>query len=204
MLIQLSGQGLCSAALPWLLDAQSKCEPVAWIGGSQSRPFAPDLVSAGVDLRRLLWVEPEVERPSQRAQTRFRATELLLRSGAFGCVVVDLSDVHGAKDVGWLRKTGWQSRIAALARKHQSAVLLLAYDASEASLGALIGVRIAYAQGHGQVLRNKTASALPAHLLRIAREDPDGVLFATIPKLTNPSLALRTQQKFTPKGAEHS
>ncbi len=180
-LIQLSGLGLCSAVLPWLLDAQAQCEPIAWVGSEASLPFAPDLVGAGLDLSRLLWVRPDVgpERARVRSErtlkAQLRATELLLRSGAFGCVVVDLGE-NAAE--GWARKASWQSRIAMLARKHLSAVLLLTYDDAETSLGALVNVRIRYVRGEGRVLRNKTSVPVAQCLLRLERDDPDGVLFA--------------------------
>lgn len=177
-LIQLSGEGLCSAALTWVLDAQAKCEPVAWVGSSESVPFAPDLARAGVDLAKLLWVQPGVGCESLSSlQACLRATELLLRSGAFGCVVVDLHELgEGARNAAWLRKPSWQSRVAALARKHQSAVLLLQ---SHSALGALVRTRIGYRQGRGHVLRHKSTQAVAAHVLDIPRDNPDGVLFAT-------------------------
>jgi hypothetical protein len=68
-----------------------------------------------------------------------KATEMLLRSGGFGLMVVDLTRATlRAADVAW------QGRILSLARDHQSRVLLLTTKhRGQGSLGPLIGLRIA-------------------------------------------------------------
>ena len=65
-----------------------------------------------------------------------RAAELLLRSGAFGLVVVDLTG-------GLPRSTAWLGRLAGLAREHASRVVLLTQGEEGAgSAGALVGLRV--------------------------------------------------------------
>jgi hypothetical protein len=67
-----------------------------------------------------------------------RAAEVLLRSGAFGLVVVDLS---GEVPRGEL---AWQTRLSGLVRAHDARLVLLTTSRSdEPSLGPLVGLRMA-------------------------------------------------------------
>src|SRR5262249_27767511 len=65
-----------------------------------------------------------------------KAAELLLRSGGFGMLVLDLSDGALAHD------PSWQGRLLGLAREHASWLLLLSADAKH-SLGPLVSLCIA-------------------------------------------------------------
>jgi hypothetical protein len=75
-----------------------------------------------------------------RAEPRYAAlksAEILLRSGAYGLVVVDLT--ASAPPNG----AAWQGRLLGLARQHQSCVVLLTHKTTHAdSLGALVSLRI--------------------------------------------------------------
>ena len=63
---------------------------------------------------------------------------MLLRSGAFGLVVVDF-----CQDAPPPGHEAWQGRLLGLARQHESTVVLLTEKPTSAdSLGTLIGLRI--------------------------------------------------------------
>ena len=112
-----------------VLEAQRKGEPVAWIGRRECPFFPPDVADAGVDLGAL----PVVWAPDALAAAR--AADLLLRSGAFGLVVVDL----GARARLAIPA---QTRLAGLAKQHDVALVLLTEkDGGRASLGSLVSLR---------------------------------------------------------------
>ncbi len=115
-----------------VLEAQRKGEPVAWIGRRECPFFPPDVADAGVDLGAL----PVVWAPDALAAAR--AADLLLRSGAFGLVVVDL----GARARLAIPA---QTRLAGLAKRHDVALVFLTEkDGQRTSLGSLVSLR-AYA-----------------------------------------------------------
>ena len=115
-----------------LCEAQAEGDPVAWVlprdGGAG--PFPPDLRAAGVDLDALLVVHVPHETVAAA-----RAAEIVLRTGAFGAVVLDLS----ASREGLLRAS-WQGRLLALAREHSSRLVVLA-PADREGLGSLVSLR---------------------------------------------------------------
>ena len=131
-LVELSAAGSTASltlAFRLVLDAQSSGEPVAWVTTTESSFFPPDAAEGGVDLVALVVVRV----PNARAVAR--AADKLLRSGAFGLIVLDL----GAGDL----PTPLQMRLAALAQKHHTALLCLTEKTPEApSLGSLVSVRI--------------------------------------------------------------
>lgn len=110
-------------------EAQQRGEPVAWVSRCESSFYPPDVAAAGVDLCALavVWVPG----PGEAA----RVADHLLRSGAFGLVVLDLGG-----DV-WL-PTALQTRLTALARRQDAAlVCLTSKDRPEPSLGSLVSLR---------------------------------------------------------------
>ena len=125
-----------TAAASLILQAQQCGEPAAWVGFGNSIFFPPDLVEWGIDLDAL----PVVQVPDALAASR--AADQLLRSGAFGLVVLDLkaeARMHMAV----------QSRLAALARKHHAALLCLTRKKRGApSLGPLVSLH-----GEGRITR---------------------------------------------------
>lgn len=125
-----------TAAASLILQAQQRGEPAAWIGFGNSIFFPPDLLEWGIDLNAL----PVVRVPDALAASR--AADQLLRSGAFGLVVLDLkaeARMHMAV----------QSRLAALARKHHAALLCLTRKKRGApSLGPLVSLH-----GEGRITR---------------------------------------------------
>jgi len=153
-LAELSG-GPASASLTLafslVLQAQKCAEPVAWIHERGSAFFPPDVAATGVDLETLAIVR------LSKAQLAPRAADQLIRSGAFGLVVLDLgARVHVPMAV--------QTRLVGLARKHATAVLCLTQKASdEPSLGSLVSF-------HAQAMREYRTQAMREHRTQAMRE----------------------------------
>jgi recombination protein RecA len=146
-LVELSGSGasaVLTAATKLMLDAQRTREPVAWIGTDQSSFFPPDVAQSGIDLSALVVVRvPTLEARRPIPTLLAVAAERLLRSGAFGLVLIDLGgsiDPHTKREPALGQPL--QSRLLGLAQKHQAAVLFMTEKAEDsASLGSLISLR---------------------------------------------------------------
>jgi len=118
-----------TAAVALVREAQLHGEPAAWITTGLSTFFPPDVAASGVDLDAL----PVVR--SADTRSAIRAADHLLRSGAFGAVVVDLGEHHNIR-------MSVQSRLAGLAKKHRTALVCLTRKRSDApSIGSLISIR---------------------------------------------------------------
>jgi recombination protein RecA len=104
-----------TTAVTCLRAAQAAGQPAAWIQPAGGSLFPPDLAQSGIDLDALLIVNVPMR---AGAHGLAKAAELLLRSGGFGMVVLDLCGVA-------LRDTVWQGRLLGLAREHDSWLLLL-------------------------------------------------------------------------------
>lgn len=153
-LIEISG-GAASArittAVALVRQAQLEGETTVWIQPVLGPLFPPDLAESGVDLDALIVVQI----PEERGQAGLaRAAELLLRSGAYGLCVLDLSapprppqvaeDMPARTCPPGLRGSAWQARLAGLARLHSSRVVLLTRGSPQRdSLGPMIGLRVA-------------------------------------------------------------
>lgn len=131
-LVEISGEGASATltgAFGLVIDAQERGENVAWVSARDDGFFPPDAAAGGVDLGAL----PVVIVPGLLAAGR--ATTHLLRSGAFGLVVLDLG---GDADL----PVPLQTRLAGLAQHHGTALLCLTEKASEApSIGSLVSLR---------------------------------------------------------------
>lgn len=159
-----------STAVALLRRAQREGETAAWIqpaaplggpatgeAGRAGLLYPPDLHEGGIDLDALVVVHvPEAE----GAAGLGKAAEMMLRSGAFGFVVIDLGALEGFGAVGdehprpkaerhesaskrAATRTAWQGRLLGLARQHEARVLLLTEKPSHAdSLGPLVGLRV--------------------------------------------------------------
>lgn len=153
-LVELSGDGASAAltlAMRLVWDAQQAGEPVAWLSSDGQLFYPPDAAESGVDLASLLVVRvtaPLLAAGSKKGtaadtplgQRLASAAERLLRSGAFGLVVLDLG-----KDA--VLSQSMQSRLLGLAQRHHAAVLCLTQKAeSAASLGSLVSL-------HAQAVR---------------------------------------------------
>jgi recombination protein RecA len=132
-LVELSALGATSTlttAIGLVRNAQEESEPAAWIALQRTSFYPPDVADSGVDLDALVVVR--VADPTTAA----RAAEQLLRSGAFGLVIIDLG---AGADVPMAH----QGRLVTLAKRHDAAVVFLTEKATHAaSLGSLISLRV--------------------------------------------------------------
>ena len=121
---------LLSAAMSVVRDAQLHGDPVAWVTATAATFYPPDAAACGVDLSALI-----VVRTAGNVRTAGRAADVLLRSGAYGLVVLDLGTSAALP-------APLQGRLVQLALKHDAAVLCLTdKSAHEASLGSLVSLR---------------------------------------------------------------
>lgn len=173
-LVELSGNGASAAltlAMRLVRDAQCAGEPVAWLGSDETLFYPPDAAESGIDLESLLVVripQPSaakaVKSPAAAplAQRLAVAAERLLRSGAFGLVVLDLG-----KEAALSQPL--QSRLLGLAQHHHAAVLCLTQKAeSAASLGSLVSL-------HARAVRvwlGKDRFACELHVQKDKRRGP--------------------------------
>lgn len=125
-----SGSAALTAAASLVWKAQQQGEPVAWINARPSSFFPPDLDAGGIDVAALVVVRV----PGAAAAAR--AADKLLRSGAFGLVLVD-AGAHAAVPAPLL------GRLLGLAQKHRAAVVFLTEKAGDAaSLAPLVSLRV--------------------------------------------------------------
>jgi recombination protein RecA len=125
-----------TAALGLVLEAQLGDDRAAWVALEGSSFFPPDLVDTGIDLDAL----PVVRVPD--ARTAGRAADHLLRSNAFGLVVVDLAGAGVATALNAGLPVPLLSRLLGLAREHGAVVLLLTRKTDDApSMHSLISLR---------------------------------------------------------------
>jgi len=146
-LVELSSLGASAtltAAFGLVLDAQRAGQPVVWVnssgssGSAASTFFPPDAAEGGVDLDTLGVVR--VADPPAAA----RSAEKLVRSGAFGLVVIDLGSSLGP--VGGTSRplipAPLLTRLVGLAQKHNTAVVFLTEKAADSpSLASLVSLR---------------------------------------------------------------
>lgn len=177
-IIEISGDvatARTSATVAWLHAAQAAGELVAWIQPVGGRLYPPDLAASGIDLNALLVVHvPE----AAGAYGMPKAAEILLRSGAYGLVILDWSGSTPPNN-----PAAWQGRLLGLARTHESGVVLLTQKSAQAeSLGALVSVRIeprrqALRAGwfalEAAILKNKSGVSLSSAVIR--RRGPAGL-----------------------------
>jgi recombination protein RecA len=124
------GSAALTAAAGLVWKAQHAGEPVAWIGARPSLFFPPDFAQGGIDLAALVVVR------ATNASSAARAADKLLRSGAFGLVVLDLG-AHAAVPSPLL------GRLLGLAQKHHAAVVFLTEKSADApSLAPIVSLRV--------------------------------------------------------------
>ena len=140
-LVEFSGErGGChmTQAVGCLKHAQLRGETCAWVQVEGGSLFPPDLADSGIDLSALVIVH--VPRKFHHAGLS-KAAELMLRSGGFGMVIIDLWGVNLDKH------DAWQGRLLGMAREHQCWVVILSpaqigQGPHGGSLGPLISLRI--------------------------------------------------------------
>lgn len=136
-LVELSARGagaVLTAAVGVALEAQRDREPVAWITGAQGSFYPPDVADSGLDLAALIVVRvPATARDP--ASCAARAAERLVRSGAFGLVVIDLGGELALP-------VAQQGRLVTLAQAHDAAIVCLTEKTEDASsIGSLVSLR---------------------------------------------------------------
>ena len=160
-LVELSARGAnatLTCAIDLVLEAQHASEPVAWIMLASGSFYPPDVADSGVDLAALVVIRvPD-------AIAAARAAERVLRSGAFGLVVLDIHDSAQAQDISMAH----QGRLVTLAQSHDAAVVCITdKTADTASLGSLVSLRV-------EALRVRTANdfELTVRALKDKRRGP--------------------------------
>ena len=112
-----------------IYEAQREGEPVVWVGRDRSIFYPPDVAETGVDLESLVVVR------TQKTIQIARVADRLIRSGAFGIVLMDL----GAEARLSLHA---QTRLNGLAKKHETALIgLTEKEALHPSIGSLVSLR---------------------------------------------------------------
>jgi recombination protein RecA len=133
-LTELSARGATATlttAIELVLEAQHAAEPIAWVTLGNTSFYPPDLADSGVDLAALLVVRVH------DVTAAARAAERLLRSGAFGLVVLDFGGT-ATVDLSMAH----QGRLVTLAQTHDAAVVCITEKVGEAgSLGSLVSLR---------------------------------------------------------------
>jgi recombination protein RecA len=135
-LVELSARGASAtltAAVEIVVEAQTQAEPVAWIAPTAGTFYPPDVADSGVDLAALVVVRV------RDAIASARVAERLLRSGAFGLVVMDLCSPNGGSAE---LATAIQGRLVTLAQTHDAAIVCITDKTPDtASLGSLVSLR---------------------------------------------------------------
>ena len=144
-LVELSGEGATAAltaAFGLVLETQWRGEPVAWITLLSSTFFPPDAAASGIDLDSLAVVR------ARDAGMAARAASQLVRSGGFGLVAIDLGPKPAPSRMGQERVESTSismpllTRLVGLAKKHDTAVVVLTEKPTHASsLGSLVSLR---------------------------------------------------------------
>jgi len=137
-LVELSARGATATlttAIEIVVEAQAAAEPVCWITLGAATFYPPDAADGGVDLSALVVVRA----PS--AARAAGAAEKILRSGAFGLVVMDLGEAA--------MPAAHQGRLVTLAQAHDAAVVCLTEKTADSpSIGSLVSLR-------GEALRTR-------------------------------------------------
>jgi hypothetical protein len=152
---EVSGEastGKTSFALSSLASITQTGNACAWVDVNDA--LSPESASAaGVDLRRLLWLRMSAERrlkltdkPWSRLDQALRTTDLLLQTGGFAAIVLDMSDVLPQHTMRIPLATWYRFRLAA--EHARSALVFLTQSPCASSCAAL-------------ALRCDTASAKP-------------------------------------------
>ena len=127
-LVELSGESL-GLALLLVREAQLRGEPTAWISSGVADFFPPDVDACGVDLTQLPVLRGRSERFALRAATQ------LVKTGAFGVVVLDLDRCASLPLSGVARLTRALKRTNAL-------MVCLTGHLKASPLGSMVSLRL--------------------------------------------------------------
>lgn len=121
-------------AVQLIREAQANRQPVAFVSSKESTFYIPDLISNGIDLESLVCIQTDTARFKNAIA---RSADHLLRSGAFGLVLLDMH--HEKRHIPMPLLT----RLSGLCRKHECATLFLrSPQRAESGLGSLISLRL--------------------------------------------------------------
>ena len=127
----VSSAGL-TAGLGLVRCAQEAGETAVWVTSTDSIFFPPDAVEGGVELEALAVVR------LPGAMALLRAADKLIRSGAFGLIILDFVSLF----LPYSTSLSQQSRLRGLAQKHQTAMVFLTCSTRPLSVaGSLISLR---------------------------------------------------------------
>ena len=133
---------------------QQRGDPVGWVTWTENFFYPPEAARCGIYQSSLV-----VVRVAER-QSIARAGEKLLRSGAFGLVVLDLGEADIPMPL--------QSRLTGLAQRHHTALVCLTEKAGAAfSLGSLVSLR-------AHAVKKRTAPNRFACSLRVLKDKRRG------------------------------
>ncbi|HEX4455336.1 MAG TPA: recombinase A [Kofleriaceae bacterium] len=175
--VELSARGATAtltAATELVVEAQLQGEPVAWLAPWSSTFYPPDVAASGVDLAALVVIRVG------DALGAARSAERLLRSGAFGLVILEL----GSQDAELAMAV--QGRLVTLAQTHDAAVVCLTEKSAEtASLGSLISLRTEATRLRDEVVLRviKDKRRGPGAMRTIKRGGPAGLLYDEAAKI---------------------
>lgn len=156
LLVEFSGTrqaARLSSVASALREAQARGETTAWVQDADGPLYPPDLAEAGVDLAALAVVRvpaPPVRRRGRSAREALvRATEMLVRTGAFAFVVVDMREEErralrrDPPAAPWRLPSAWQGRLLGAVRDHGSRIVFLSsHPPFRESVGSLVGLRL--------------------------------------------------------------
>ncbi|MFT3696577.1 MAG: recombinase A [Kofleriaceae bacterium] len=138
-LVELSARGstaTLTAAMELVAEAQIKAEPVAWIAPAAGTFYPPDVADSGIDLSALVVVRV------RDGVGAARVAERLIRSSAFGLVVIDLCSPNSEGGASADLSTAIQGRLVTLAQTHDCALICITEKSPDtASLGSLVSLR---------------------------------------------------------------
>jgi recombination protein RecA len=164
-LVELSARGASATlttAMDIVVEAQTQHEPVAWITLANGTFYPPDVADCGVDLAALVVVR------THDATAAARSAERLLRSGAFGLVVIDLGNSNGAALTMQI-----QGRLVTLAQTHDAAVVCLTEKTEDtASLGSLVSLRAEALRARNHDGKAREEFAVTVRVLKDKRRGP--------------------------------
>jgi len=162
-----------------LLDAQKHSAPAAWISVTRDSFYPPDLAANGVDLA----VLPVVWAPD--VPGAIRAADWLLRTGAFGLLVIDLcANPRSPASLQFSRaRQAHLAKLARLTHSHGCTVCFLTVKSEAAqSLGSMISLFVRVCRSRAaagrfrlrlQVVKDKRRAPVWKHVEQI--DGPPGL-----------------------------
>jgi recombination protein RecA len=164
-LVELSARGASATlttAMDIVVEAQTQHEPVVWITLTTGSFYPPDVAECGIDLAALVVVRV------RDATAAARTAERLLRSGAFGLVVIDLGNGSGNDLTMQI-----QGRLVTLAQTHDAAVVCLTEKTEDtASLGSLVSLRAEALRARSHDGKAREEFAVTVRVLKDKRRGP--------------------------------